>query len=280
LANLGPFTIANTALNAINIAAACEALDPQNTSLASCTLISAGGSVNISSLLVDALYTTGTLDFLASLLNVSSLELVEQIHNSVVGSFALNQSEVLMLPSVEINYDDVYIASDGQYIILQGVTASSGTSVYDFGNVTISSAQIESVLTGLFGSETKLYDLSITSPFEASVLHNATSWHALFMFQGYLKQTAYTDRCVDHSKLGSDSTFAHYVARNHPLPLTTVQSLEIQFILSLLSAIFILIALCYAPAAFVTFVVKERACKSKHLQLVSGMYVLLLSFLK
>ena len=46
--------------------------------------------------------------------------------------------------------------------------------------------------------------------------------------------------------------------------------LQIRFILSIFASLFVLIALCYAPAAFVTFVVKERACKSKHLQLVSG----------
>jgi len=43
-----------------------------------------------------------------------------------------------------------------------------------------------------------------------------------------------------------------------PLPIPTFASL------------FILIPLCYIPAAFVSFVVKERSTKSMHLQLVSG----------
>jgi ATP-binding cassette subfamily A (ABC1) protein 3 len=33
---------------------------------------------------------------------------------------------------------------------------------------------------------------------------------------------------------------------------------------------FILIPYCYIPGAFIVFLVKERTCKSKHLQLVSG----------
>ncbi|CAN0050687.1 unnamed protein product, partial [Hapterophycus canaliculatus] len=40
--------------------------------------------------------------------------------------------------------------------------------------------------------------------------------------------------------------------------------------LSLLVSLLVTIPLCYAPAAFVTFLVRERACKSKRVQLVSG----------
>jgi ATP-binding cassette, subfamily A (ABC1), member 3 len=57
---------------------------------------------------------------------------------------------------------------------------------------------------------------------------------------------------------------------NHPLPLTTDQSLEVKAILSVLTSMFLLMPFCLIPGAFVIFVVKEKACKSKHLQLVSG----------
>lgn len=57
---------------------------------------------------------------------------------------------------------------------------------------------------------------------------------------------------------------------NHPLPLTTEQSLEIKAVLSILTSFFVMIPFGMVPGAFVVFLVKERACKSKHLQLVSG----------
>jgi ATP-binding cassette, subfamily A (ABC1), member 3 len=57
---------------------------------------------------------------------------------------------------------------------------------------------------------------------------------------------------------------------NHPLPLTTQQTIEVKVLLSVLASMFVLIPFCYVPGAFVVFLVKERACKSKHLQLASG----------
>lgn len=57
---------------------------------------------------------------------------------------------------------------------------------------------------------------------------------------------------------------------NHPLPLTTHQTIEVKVILSALASLFVLIPFCYVPGAFVVFLVKERACKSKHLQIASG----------
>ena len=40
--------------------------------------------------------------------------------------------------------------------------------------------------------------------------------------------------------------------------------------LSFLAGLFVLIPFCYIPASVAAFVVKERTCKAKHLQLVSG----------
>ena len=61
-----------------------------------------------------------------------------------------------------------------------------------------------------------------------------------------------------------------YKSKNHPLPLTAQESIEIQVILSIFASLFILIPLCYIPASFVVFVVRERESKSKHLQIVSS----------
>lgn len=61
-----------------------------------------------------------------------------------------------------------------------------------------------------------------------------------------------------------------FVTRSHPLPLSKSETLNVQTVLSLFTALFLLIPLTYIPAAFVVFVVRERAVKSKHLQFVSG----------
>lgn len=61
-----------------------------------------------------------------------------------------------------------------------------------------------------------------------------------------------------------------YAVYNAPLPLTQRQSLDVKLILALLSSIFLLVPFCYIPASAAVFVVRERVCKSKHLQLVSG----------
>jgi ATP-binding cassette subfamily A (ABC1) protein 3 len=60
---------------------------------------------------------------------------------------------------------------------------------------------------------------------------------------------------------------------NAPLPLTTAQTVEIKAILSILASLFLLIPYCYIPGAFIVFMVQEKSCKSKHLQLVSGVDV-------
>jgi len=99
-----------------------------------------------------------------------------------------------------------------------------------------------------------------------SLLHNSSSAHAVAAFTQTLLQSAY-QQCP------STSDMAKFTVSNHPLPLTVTQALEIKTILSLFASLFILIPYCYIPAAFVVFVVKEKACKSKHLQLVSGISI-------
>lgn len=46
----------------------------------------------------------------------------------------------------------------------------------------------------------------------------------------------------------------------------SAQSLEVQTVLSMLVSLLVTIPFCYAPAAFVTFLVKERVCKSKRVR--------------
>lgn len=53
---------------------------------------------------------------------------------------------------------------------------------------------------------------------------------------------------------------------NHPLPLTKTEFLELETVLSVLAALFVLIPFCYLGAAFAVFVVRERVVKAKLLQ--------------
>lgn len=57
---------------------------------------------------------------------------------------------------------------------------------------------------------------------------------------------------------------------NHPLPLTTQQSIELKVVLSILAGMFVLIPFCYVPGAFVAVLVKEAVVKSKFMQIRSG----------
>jgi len=102
-------------------------------------------------------------------------------------------------------------------------------------------------------------------PAKTSLLHNSSSAHAVAAFnQAYMENRF--KQCLGETR----SSKTRLVSINHPLPLTAKQSLEIKVMLSVLAGLFILIPFCYIPATFIVFLVKERVCKSKHLQLVSG----------
>ena len=190
-------------------------------------------------------------------------------------TFTVDNSTTITFPVAEINFDSAEASPHGNEITFYSVTVSVASvntteapTVLDLGNVTLTAAQLQTLLTMLVGTDVETYKLKFVVPTDVTIAHNASSWHANFIFYGYARQEAYQDRCsID----GNDASVANrFVVRNHPLPLTTRQALEIRFILSIFASLFILIALCYAPAAFVTFVVKERSSKSKHLQLLSG----------
>uniref|UniRef100_A0A7S3DQC5 ABC transporter domain-containing protein n=1 Tax=Entomoneis paludosa TaxID=265537 RepID=A0A7S3DQC5_9STRA len=136
------------------------------------------------------------------------------------------------------------------------VTLGSLEFESDVVNVSLSPSSFsESAPTG---EETYTFDVQA----ESSILHNSSSPHAVATFNQH-----YAD-FVFKSCIGKTS--ARLVSENHPLPLTTQQSLEIKTILSVLASMFILIPYCFIPGAFIVFLVREKASKSKHLQLVSG----------
>ena len=154
---------------------------------------------------------------------------------------------------------------------------------------------IINAIFNLFPNDTQRYILPLPSQY--TILHNSTSPHAIAAFHGELIQSAYR-QCQrsretysdDYNTIssssrssGGDSDFSdvyqqrrlktssiQYLIKNHPLPITLKDTIEIEVILALLTSIFIIVPLCYIPASFVSFVVKERVSKSKHLQIVSS----------
>ena len=67
----------------------------------------------------------------------------------------------------------------------------------------------------------------------------------------------------------TDSTLSMQVA-SWPLPYTNRESAQVSGIKALLASLFVLIPFSFIPSVFTSFVVRERECKSKHLQFVTG----------
>lgn len=91
-----------------------------------------------------------------------------------------------------------------------------------------------------------------------TLLFNTTSDHSLPALIQELMQTRLK------ASLGDAS--ATLKVSNHPLPLTKTEFLELQTVLSVLAALFVLIPFCYLGATFAVFVVRERIVKAKLLQ--------------
>lgn len=117
-------------------------------------------------------------------------------------------------------------------------------------------------------------------------MHNTSSQHALPAFLGEVSKARWrlahgsqppvpttpapSSKSQDEASASVEGEASGYAVYNHPLPLTSEQELRVKLILAVLSALFVLIPCCYIPASAAVFVVKERAVKAKHLQLVSG----------
>ena len=132
-------------------------------------------------------------------------------------------------------------------------------------------------------------DTYIKVPVPFTLLHNSSSPHALAAFIGEASATRWRAAAQGGTRSttsgggfssggggGDDdddeaaTTERTYAVHNHPLPLTDREELYVKLVLSVLSALFVLIPFCYIPASTAVYVVRERACKAKHLQLVSG----------
>lgn len=69
----------------------------------------------------------------------------------------------------------------------------------------------------------------------------------------------------------SNNTNASIITANHPFPKTSNEQVLVDTANGLFSAIVLAIGLSFIPAAYVSFIVDEKASMVKHQQLVSGM---------
>ena len=110
-----------------------------------------------------------------------------------------------------------------------------------------------------------------------AVLHNTSAVHAGPIFMNLLNSALWRSSPAGGAAAGActgPAAACGIATRNHPLPLTAVQQ---QYALSQQSFSVVqvlLIATCFVPATFITFVVREREVGAKHQQLVSGVGVM------
>ena len=101
---------------------------------------------------------------------------------------------------------------------------------------------------------------------QMSLLHNASAKHAVPAFiTEQIRRLMFVDSA--DTVMPAESYFH---VRSEALPLTAFQSFSQSRFLDLIVGLFLLIPFSYLPAAFATFVVQERVCKSTHLQRTSG----------
>lgn len=93
-----------------------------------------------------------------------------------------------------------------------------------------------------------------------TLLFNTTSDHALPALIQELTEARLKTNLNDSS--------ATLKVFSHPLPLTKTESLELQTVLTVLAALFVLIPFCYLGASYAVFIVRERVVKAKLLQVL------------
>eukprot|EP01038_Epipyxis_sp_PR26KG_P012006 gene12006-16074_t len=147
---------------------------------------------------------------------------------------------------------------------------NSTTDIITFNNVTINGVSIPISIsiplvnvTNLLPNGVQMYEINVQSKY--TVMHNSTCAHGALAFGSELIQTAFKQCGINN---GYNPKY--FKVNNHPLPITLKTSLEIKLILSILTALFLIVPFGFVPAAFVSFIVRERVSKSKHLQMVSG----------
>ena len=80
---------------------------------------------------------------------------------------------------------------------------------------------------------------------------------------------------VDEARLRvlSGHPKARVITTNHPLPFSNYEAKIVEAVQSFIAGVFIMIPFTFLPANFVSFVVKEKENKAKHVQVVSGAHI-------
>jgi ATP-binding cassette subfamily A (ABC1) protein 2 len=187
-------------------------------------------------------------------------QIVQSAFNiSLVDTFNLtNLVNTTLTPSGSVSVASVRYNAAANTFVLRDVTVTIQGVTLDGGNAVVPAAQFALFLPQGTGTYT------IPLPSRYTIMHNTTSPHGVAAFYSELVATAFR-QCSP-----SAAAAPQFLVKNHPLPVTTQAALEIKVVLAVLTALFILVPLCYIPASFVSFLVKERVSKSKHLQIVSS----------
>lgn len=98
-----------------------------------------------------------------------------------------------------------------------------------------------------------------------NVMINASAMHGVGVFVNEVHDA--------YLEVKSKLSTASITTRNFPLPTTFKQDNEQNSASAFVTALFCMIAFCFIPASFATFVVKEREVKAKHQQVISGVSI-------
>ena len=202
-------------------------------------------------------------DEITTYIDVDLSELLNGTNTSVLNTTALLQGNISIFTiaeSIENQVNDAFAVNINATSLLIQAINNSDT------NLTIANLTLPELISIVGGPR---INITTQIPSEVTIMHNSTCPHATVMFQNDLIGEVFKT-CGNQDIDRSSSCGDGYCAFNHPLPVTKQFSIIVKIILSVVAGLFILVPLCYLPAAFVTFLVKERVSKSKHLQLVSG----------
>lgn len=115
--------------------------------------------------------------------------------------------------------------------------------------------------SSIYGALT-MSDLTNGSQLVYNVMINSSANHGVGIYVN-LVHTSFL-------QMISGLTTASITVHNYPLPPTNQQQQESSSASAFIVALFCMIAFCFIPASFGTFIVKEREVKAKHQQIVSG----------
>ncbi|KAK9829531.1 hypothetical protein WJX72_006343 [[Myrmecia] bisecta] len=103
-----------------------------------------------------------------------------------------------------------------------------------------------------------------TQQLPVMLMHNASSYHSLPSLVSDLHAT------IGALNAAPGGIKPRFNARSHPLPLTEEESVQLDNILLVLAALFVLVPFCYLSGAYCINPVIERTSQALHMQLLSG----------